>query len=508
MYAEAEKFARGGQYEAALNKLEAAKICNPQEKKYDKLIIEIYKDINQQKENAKREQNKAEKARLIAEFATINAHRAEKEVTIAKDSIQKISDSATTLKNFALAIKHAEKSIAIPAYDSRRKKLKAHLALIAYQLFLRSGNESKKLQTQIYFSLYDAIKSNLASSSKDNFFWNVTSYQEGADHMAYAALARDEKKQSKIYVSAENSRLYSFDLETNTAKNDDSLGKGEVLFGIKASPSGRWMAINTLNQELFLIDNTSGKSVPIKFPNKVRISKFWLDESILYAYNQDSGLYRFHMADGRIVNRDVFTFNIDDLATSNNHIYGLTTSGIVKWDKDKSILESRSALDSSNRENRGTKIRCTPDDSLVVWGNEMGQVFYRRNQSDTAQYLTSFSGPITDIAFDQSGNLVAIASFDKTIRVFNLADLEEDVPLTLDANEGPVSSIFFQKHNEDKESLVAVISPGFIRLYPMDLKTLACKLNTFYTDMQTTIDIDKFVDQAVKNRKVEIRCNP
>src|SRR4030095_15338901 len=52
MYLQAQESADSGRYEMALNKLAAAKICNPAETKYDSEIIKIYKDINRQKEIA------------------------------------------------------------------------------------------------------------------------------------------------------------------------------------------------------------------------------------------------------------------------------------------------------------------------------------------------------------------------------------------------------------------------------------------------------------------------
>lgn len=51
-----------GEYELALKKLAAAKICNPNDAKYDSAIVKIYKDINQQKINAVNARNDANTA--------------------------------------------------------------------------------------------------------------------------------------------------------------------------------------------------------------------------------------------------------------------------------------------------------------------------------------------------------------------------------------------------------------------------------------------------------------
>src|SRR4051794_12887296 len=69
MYNEARKFADSGRYEIALNKLAAAKICNPEETKYDSLIIEIYKVINRQKEIAEEALEREKQAKLLESIA-------------------------------------------------------------------------------------------------------------------------------------------------------------------------------------------------------------------------------------------------------------------------------------------------------------------------------------------------------------------------------------------------------------------------------------------------------
>ncbi len=111
-----------------------------------------------------------------------------------------------------------------------------------------------------------------------------------------------------------------------------------------------------------------------------------------------------------------------------------------------------------------------------------------------------------NIAFNDSFNLVAVASYDKTIQVFKLSQLQSEVPIILDNNEGPVTSLFFQKDNTGKEKLIAIISPGLIRAYPMDLEMLACKLYQFYKDKPLPEDWNRYVDAAVENKKVEIKC--
>ncbi|MEO5999698.1 MAG: WD40 repeat domain-containing protein [Chitinophagaceae bacterium] len=88
MYKEAIDFANKGVYELALNKLTAAKICNPQEKKFDSLIVKIYEEINQQKENAVTARREAESALLREKIAKQLEAEAKNEAVKQKEIVQ------------------------------------------------------------------------------------------------------------------------------------------------------------------------------------------------------------------------------------------------------------------------------------------------------------------------------------------------------------------------------------------------------------------------------------
>ena len=58
-----------------------------------------------------------------------------------------------------------------------------------------------------------------------------------------------------------------------------------------------------------------------------------------------------------------------------------------------------------------------------------------------------------------------------------------------------------------KGNLVAVISPGIIRKYPMKMESLACKLNRFYKDKRPAPDeISRYLDPEIVNKEITIKC--
>ncbi|MEP7108619.1 MAG: hypothetical protein ABI760_11565 [Ferruginibacter sp.] len=440
-----------------------------------------------------------------------------KNLSETQDSLKKVYDSAASLRNLALAIKNSEKSLAIPTYDSQRENVKAYLALKAYLYYLQSGEEeNKKFQPQVYSALYDALINKILRDTVNSDAWRVTSYKNGLDKLAYAVIASSQDMHSISYLTAEDKKFYSFDLANKKTNVIDSLTIGNKLVGVETSAGGRWIAVNTLSKKLLLINNFDQRRNTIDLSGIVRSSKFSVDGGTLYTYTQDSVLTTINLANNTRSGNKI-KFKIEDIAVSNTHIYGLTTIGdVIEWDRNMATDPGKIISPGNEKSIRGTVINCTPGNDLIVWGNEKGQVFYINKELQKAkegvqktQYLARFGGPVTSIAFDNSFRLVAVASYDKTIQVFNLPNLQAEVPLILKNNEGPVTSVFFQTGKTGKERLVAVISPGTLRFYSMDLETLACRLYDFYKDKQPSKeDREKFIGKEEENKKVEIECKP
>jgi len=446
-----------------------------------------------------------------------NEELEEKNSTISLQNKQK--DSAlyliTKLRNLALAIRHAEKSIAIPIKDSKRENIKAHLALVAYQLYLESDQEeSKKILPQVYSALYFGLQNiiNRDSSYKDT--WQITPYQNTSDHLASGAIINNRT----IYLTAEDKTLYSFDLEKKEKNEPDYQPAGYKLMSLEAGTKS-WLTANTFSKKILFINSANRKEDAIlNLTGIVRTSKFSPDGSILYVYTRDSTLSTINLFDKKVISKQKINFRIEDIAISDSKIYALTNTGdVVIWNRDNIPLIKPVMITSpaTGLSGRGTTINCKPDNSLIVWGNDKGEVSYLKDGlKERAQYLTRFSGPVTSIAFNFSYDLLAIASYDKSIQVFSLQNLQSDVPLILKNDEGAVTSIFFQKTREKEENLVSVISTGIIRIYPTSLQSLACKVFNFYKNRQPNIeDLIMYMDKEIISLyqyyadKVMIKCD-
>ncbi len=417
--------------------------------------------------------------------------------------LETTTQTAQSLQNLALAVKHAEKSLSIPDYDEDRRNIKTQLALVSYKLLQEAGDtELNKLQPQIYTGLYNAIKGTSAAPVQQ---LRINADIQGSDRLLVANSTLGSNHSHVIYMTAEDRNLYSYNLSTNKQEKSD-IYKNKNLISIEADKQGKWLAINMLSNQL-LLRNLQGK-VPadtvLTFAGTVRCSRFTPDGNTLFVFTKDTVLHRIDMRN--LKNSITHVSNkikimVEDLAVSQSTLYAVGANGnVVRWSLADMRFEKSADINvpknvnsmnyyqfnnekeqvSIARKYRGTRIACNDEGNLVVWGNEGGEVFYYKKNAGTfgGLNLARFNGPITDIAFSESGKYLAIASYNRSVKVFQIASLESEAPMELNDNDGPVTSIFFAHGNSDQqvENLYALTSPGNIRVYPMDLQHLACLL--------------------------------
>lgn len=450
--------------------------------------------------------------------------------------LEATTKTAENLQNLAVAVKHAEKSLSIPEYDEARRDIKTQLALVSYKMLKESGDsELTKLQPQIYTGLYNAIKGTPAAPQQQ---LQIKMDLPGADRLLFARAPAGSGHAHIIYLTADDRNLYSYNLSTNQQENKP-IYKNKNLISIDASKQGKWLALNMLSNRLLLrnLQTAVPADTVLNFNGTVRVSRFSPDGNTLFVFTKDSVLHRIDM--NNLKNSishasSKLKFMIEDLAVSKNILYALTADGTVqKWmisdqyfTKPSGItipknLNNYAAkgympfdqkeLPSISKKYRGTRIACNEDNSLVVWGNEGGEVFYYEPAS-AVKYggynLARFGGPVTDIAFSESGKYLAISSFDRSIKVFQISRLQAEAPMELKDTEGSVTAIFFAEgsSHQQVENLYAVTNSGNIRIYPMDLQLLACTLENTSNVKPGPAEQLLYFDSLARKKINELAC--
>ena len=455
---------------------------------------------------------KAEEANKIATQAKHETDSLYGRVISSYKALEKANQKSQELENLALAVKHAEKSLAIPIYDVQRRNIKQQLALLSYKFLLHSGvAEQSTLQPQIYLGLYNALWGTTAGHQLD---LKATPYPFREDRVGFAVVTRQNEAQGKVFLSAEHNGLWSWDIQDN--KISQMRLKTELtLVSVQASPTGNWMAANGLDS-LLLYQLKTEATISVPLNKHVRCYKFSPDGKWLFVVTRDSTLHGIDLSfpqDTSRMKHIKVPVPVEELAVSDHFLYGLTNGAtIIKWPREETKILPGSMIYPPDMDRartfRGTAVACSADDQLLVWGNEHGEVFYVQQNGTTGRNLTAFGGPVTAIAFNRSSAYLAIASFDKSLKIFALPSPQAQAPIHISNNEGPVTALFFTDgySQYNKETLMAFISPGVLRSFPLDLYALACQVEQQATGTLSDQEIKLYFEQQVLSKFKEPVC--
>lgn len=131
-----------------------------------------------------------------------------------------------------------------------------------------------------------------------------------------------------------------------------------------------------------------------------------------------------------------------------------------------------------------------PENRRIVIGDANGQVKILAN-GDVIFELSGHESSIEDIKFNHAGSFIATASKDKTVRLWNLANLKEQ-PIKLYDHPNWVWSIAF---SPDDEQLLAGTQEQVIKSWPTRIETMSGKLCGMVTRNMTKDEWDIFVSE-------------
>ncbi|HYC85575.1 MAG TPA: hypothetical protein VEB86_10150 [Chryseosolibacter sp.] len=138
-------------------------------------------------------------------------------------------------------------------------------------------------------------------------------------------------------------------------------------------------------------------------------------------------------------------------------------------------LEDRSVTKIADEsETRVLSVRFSPDGKLLAYGiddlpHKRGLVKLYNMETKEIQLLPGHKAGVTDVEFSPDGKLLASAGTDKRLLLW-LLENPEDLPITMENNNGFIWDIAFTKSSE---YLIAACSESEIRVWPTDPALLA-----------------------------------
>lgn len=275
--------------------------------------------------------------------------------------------------------------------------------------------------------------------------WYVANGQIKADTISAARTGFDtkdlihEKNDSWLLAAGDYPRVNNasfvtyYDLENNTNRKLE--GFTGIIRNLELLPSG--------NEFLVLQDN--GRD----------IVKFDLNNNTLTPFIKPST-------------------KINHLSLTNNGqlLAGAGNDGkVYVWDLSNNMVEK---VIYETKGDAITALMFSPSGQRLVVGNREGQVTILLTATETViRTFSEIQATINDVKFSPSGEFLAVASFDGTLRVWNMKNLKHQ-PLVLSGYKDYAAALAFT--SDSQYVLGGGFSDGEVRVWPLDIKQMADKL--------------------------------
>ncbi|MBS1487382.1 MAG: High-affnity carbon uptake protein Hat/HatR [Bacteroidetes bacterium] len=444
----------------------------------------------------------AELARKDAEEKRIQAERAEAAATVARDEATKNAEIAR--KAEAKAKDNEQKAIAAQKAAERERYLAVAKSIALKSKELNDNETAALLAQQAYnfntrFNgyLYDNDVYNGLFKALKNYNNPLTLSLEGHDKGAARALVTRDKN-ANIFSGGSDGKVLRWSNQNGTWTHEVlkefavSNGANSVVtyavYSLDISPDGNYLAVGGLfnadrDANYAMVINLSNPGAePTKimgYKSDIENINFTLDGKGFYARcNSGKSIMYSDLKTAREVITPAEKITSIDLSPDGTKLAGAGTDGnLYIWDLKNNYATSKYSVLRQGKDILA--IQFMPDSRGVVIGDEEGiiRIF---NSGIVIRTLTGHTSQIEQIKFSHSGQFMATASKDGSVRIWNINQLTEE-PQVL-ADHDWVWSVTFTPDDEQlmagihaREETVKGVNQT-IHAWPTKSKTMSTQL--------------------------------
>jgi WD40 repeat protein/energy-coupling factor transporter ATP-binding protein EcfA2 len=442
--------------------------------------------------DAKEQARIATIAKALAEEKRIQAEKAEAAATVARDQATKSAEVARQAERKAIAAqKEAEsarqaaeqqrylalaRAIALKSKEINDKEQRALLAQQAFNFNLKySGYE---FNNEVYNGLFGALK-----SLNDPLTRSLNGHTNAARALVTSV------KNNSIYSGGSDGRVIHWVLN-NGIWNADTLKNfaDYQIYSMDISPDGNLLVAGGLSPQdrdanfVYLFDLTKSGSEPRKiagFVSDVENINFTPDNKGFYARSNSgkSIMYSDLTSAKEVISCKEKITSIDLNPDGTKLAGGGVDGNLYIWD-----LKNNYSPNSYQILTRGKDILTvsfTPKGNEVVIGAENGELRLVNNGL-VRRTLSGHTSHIEQIKFSHSGQFMATASKDRTIRLWNMQKLQEQ-PQVLADHDWVWSMAFSPDDNQIMVGIHSVIqnindTDYTIHAWPTKITSMSTKL--------------------------------
>lgn len=381
------------------------------------------------------------------------AQNAQAQTILAKANEAKAQTNyqrASTLLGISVAQTMAVKSQFIDDVD-----LRSAVAQQAYNF--HSSNDGRVNDPYIYNALHNAV--DLQNGG------NYNTYQLSSDPIRSAQYGRNS-----IYATGSDGKLFKID--RNNLNNETLLLENNYPNKfVRLSPDEKWLIIATDSSFMQILPADGGEINYMKgHGGFVYDVAFLPASSSFYSIGYDSVIRINNPANRESTFFKKLNYPAKSIALNSEGdlmVLGTEDSRVFLLDmqtkKDELII-------SKGKNNPAHTVAFHPNGKLIAVGYEKGMVdIFNLRIGEIVKELHGHKSKVSKVAFSSDSKYLATGSFDKTIYLWTMDELDE-LPTILEDHEGFVWDLDFSK---DNNFLVASVGSGNIKLWPLRPELMA-----------------------------------
>jgi WD40 repeat protein len=467
-------------------------------KKQQKIAIEQAHAAELARKDAEEKRIQAEKAEKEAKIARDQATQSAKEARIAEakakeNELKAIAATKEAQKQRYLAI---AKAIALKSKEINDKQQRALLAQQGYNFNLKYSDTGTDFNNEIYNGLFGALK------ALDDPMTNSLN-----GHKSAARALVTSVKNNAIYSGGSDGRLILWTLD-KSKWTADTLRKftDYQIYSMDISNDGNLLVAGGLLPAdrnanfVYLFDLRNPKAEPKKifgFISDVENLCFTPDNNGFFARcNSGKNIMYSDLSTAKVVVNAKEKITSIDLSPDGTKLAGGGVNGnLFVWDvKNNYSVSSYSILNGRDI----LTVAYTPKGSDVIIGGENGELRIVNN-GIVRRTLSGHSSHIEQIKFSHSGKLMATASKDKSIRLWNMDNLNLQ-PQVLNDHDWVWSMAYSPDDSQIMagiHSIIQNIGPDdvdyTIHAWPTKISAMSSKLCSYINHNMTKEDWEVFI---------------
>ena len=467
---------------AANDARDAAKSSEERAKQAQKETEEANVELTKALENEQIALQKAVEATNLAENKTIEAVAATAEALKQKARAEQQTELANQRLMNSIAAALAGKSL-----RERNEELRGLRAQQAYAYNVEF--QGKEFDNLIYDALYFALET--FNGSDYNMF--KTNNSEAIKSVEFSGMGGD------FYTTGSDGHIYKWDL-FNTATEPIIIAESNNAHAnreIRISPDERFLVSTSDSAAIKLFDLQNLAAPPRIINNHkgfVRDIEFMPDNSGIITLGFDGNIYFYDYNRSRLLKKAENSLREIKISPDNRGIYAGTDDGKILYLPLSDMSEN--LVFESDLINMVTSLELSPDGTYLAYGGIGGNaILFDLVDKSLVQELFGHTARISDIDFSSDGSRIVTASWDGTVQMWNMENLD-DLPYYFTENGD--TYVWDVDFSPDNNYIVLSTREGHLKKWPVKNEILASQICQYLTRNMTQEEWDRYVSEEVE----------